>query len=246
MLTRKRLTLIKLIISILIISITFSGCTLLRGNPFEDLGDDYLYWEWIGLDGRTLRINKSGYAEYTELGSQWLGEYRTGKLSENDMEELSDYIENSGFFRLGGYYPRLLNVMVESIAGISVSRDGKVKSVYEYGISAPKAFYDVEDYLFDVIIPKLQHSSKYGTFIEVENISKIRSIAGEEIKIDKEDLKSNLFLKEAIENPCWLIHINSSELGELENYIIENKDEGKFGLIFEDKKYRLDIFERDE
>ncbi len=243
----KRYRLLIVILAIMVSSIAFSGCTLLYGNngSFEDLGDDYLLWESSGLENRTLRISKSGYAEYVEFGSTYgterLIEYKTGQLSEQDMEKLSEYIENIGFFRLRNAYHSSHNICVEAAWGLSVFRDGKVKSVYEYGIDAPEAFYDAVYYLYDIIRPQLQDVSRYGTFIKAEK--KDNYLKGSEINnLSEENLKSHPFLAEAIQNPGWLIHVGSLDNTELEDYITQ--DRNYFFLSFEGSNFHVKVYER--
>jgi hypothetical protein len=210
------------------------------GNIFpEDLGDYYLsmeFWEFGVLDN--LLISKSGFIEYSTPHSEILYDHKIGKISEESIEKLSELIEDSGFFDLEDVYECPENLIVEGTIRISVFRDGEVKSVEELGADAPDSFYCLVDYLQEQIIARLQDDLKCGTFIKAE---KLVSSTSKNI-ISNEELEAQPLLAKAIQNPGWLIYVDTLTNAGLDDYI--DNDEHYFYLSFEGNDYQVSVYER--
>jgi hypothetical protein len=250
MLVRRKCLLIGLAVAILVTCIAFSSC-IFRLSPPEglpegyDLGDDYLLFQVSEVGQETFRISKSGDVEYVIFSSPVIYRYDSGKLSEEDMKELSEFLENSRFFDLKDvYYPYFeINEPYHTYDyfTISVYREGEIKTVYDYGsAAAPDSFYDVLSYLRKKVEPKLQNNPRYGIFIMAE---RTKSKIDESILID-EDIGEYSLITQAISNPGWFIYVGSLDDTELDDYISSVKDD--FYAIFKGEQFYIGVYERTE
>lgn len=238
MLIRRKWLLSWLAAIILTGSIAFSGCVNgdWRMDDKYPLGDDdFLLFEIRESAYEIIRISKSGYVENVAF-SQDIFKYKSGTLSEEDMSKLSEYIKNSGFFRLRGSYKSILKLDSLDYYGISVKGEDKIKTVYVYA-EAPDPFYDVLSYLRKEVETKLQEETRYGTYVMVRMIN--YSVGKNDINED--DLKAHPLLEEAINNPGWFTYVGSLDDTDLEDFITQGKD--YFYITFEEKQFFIGIYE---
>ena len=209
------------------------------GNIFpEDLGDYYLsmqLWAFGVLDN--LCISKSGFIEYATLDSGLLYNHKIGKISKESIEKLSELIEDSGFFNFKDVYESPEDSEDEGSIKISVFRDGEVKSV-EPGVGTPGSFYSLVSYLQKQVIKRLQDDLRYGTFIKAE---KLVSSTSKKI-ISNEELEAHPLLAKAIQNPGWLIYVDTLTNAGLDDYIANN--ECYFYLNFEGNNFKVSVYEK--
>ncbi len=224
-------------------------------NDFKGLGNDYLLLEVIimGFENISFRISKSGYVEYAEFSSCLISNhnyglcidtYKSGTISKEDMENLSKFIEDNRFSELKNSYLCPVDVDCEGGSRLSILLDGGVKSVYESCNEAPESFYDIINYLEDIILPKLESDHRTGSFIMARMVEAECSFL--EIYAPGEDeLKSQPFLDEAIQNDGWLIYSGPLNNTELEGYpLASNAD--YFQVKVDNELFNITVYEKTE
>jgi hypothetical protein len=201
--------------------------------------NDFLLFERQEIGVETFRISKSGYAETALFGGNKIY-YKSGTLSEEDMAELSEFIEESGFFRLRGTYRSFLHLDSVEYFAMSIRGEDEIKTVYVYNPTTPDEFYDVWQYLTKEVEPKLQDEIRYGTYI----MARMEDYLRYENVISEEDLKAHPYLEQAINNLGWFVYVGFLDDSELDDYIVSGND--FFEVTFEEKHYFIRIYEKIE
>ncbi len=204
-----------------------------------------------GLEHISFRISKSGYAEYAEFSScpishrtynLCIDTYKSGTLSEEDMENLSEFIEDNRFFELKDVYECPKDVDCEGGTRLSILIDGGVKSVVESCGDVPDSFYSIIYYLEDIILPQLECDRRTGSFIMARMVD---YYLPEIYAPGEDDLKSRPFLAEAIQNHGWLIYTGALNNPELEEYsYADNRD--YFQVKVDNELFNITVYEKTE
>jgi hypothetical protein len=156
------------------------------------------------------------------------------------MAELSEYIKESGFFRLRGTYRSIFTLDSLEYFGMSIRGEDEIKTVYVYS-ELPDPFSDVLGFLRKEVEPKLQDEIRHGTYImaRMQNYSLVGDIIS---AISEEDLKAHPYLEQAIKNLGWFVYIGSLDDSKLMDYITPGKD--YFCINLEGEKFFIWVYEQ--
>ncbi len=223
-----------LIIIILINFIALYACT--PTTPIDYLSnDDYLLYKSGGnMENSYLSISKTGFTEFFYYLEE-IKSYKSGTLTEKEMKDLTEVIEENRFFDLEDeYHSQFENANEDVYNMISVQREDGEKIVFDYTASeAPDLFYNVLSYIWDIEQEKLQDDPRYGIFIIAK---KVDSLSPPVTKYNEDELGEHPYLLAAVNHSWHFIYTGPSD-SVIGNILITSKVSG-------DQKYVVEEYKR--